>query len=236
MGVAAISDAVDKLNITGDASSQRSPTEPSTHTVPVTRGAEEDRSHLSSSSTKPASFDSKSMASENTFAMDEKESLRPDDSASVQAADEDEPFFVPPVAGRPDPQITSDGSNSGSREPLQNGPLVVDHAVGRFPMTAMVNPPRFGDIAPTVPPELSQNGTPISPFPTNRNGAHLLQPYSTGSKSPDEKLIEALGTPKDRLLLLQLEEKFLTFIAQSKYVFRKHRESLHLPSLQRRHP
>ncbi|KAI9877613.1 MAG: hypothetical protein M1823_007076, partial [Watsoniomyces obsoletus] len=51
---------------------------------------EDDQSHLSNSSTKQQSFETKSMASVTTFAMDEKESLRPDDSASVRAVDDDD--------------------------------------------------------------------------------------------------------------------------------------------------
>ena len=57
---------------------------------------EDNHSHLSSSSTKQQSFDTKSMASVTTFAMDEKESIRPDDSASVRAAEDDEAFNAAP--------------------------------------------------------------------------------------------------------------------------------------------
>ena len=40
--------------------------------------------------TKPPSLDGKSITSGTTFALDEKESLRPDDSASVKAAEDDD--------------------------------------------------------------------------------------------------------------------------------------------------
>lgn len=113
--VAAIADGVEKLNVETKPLLPLAPIAPSTEIIPVANGIEDERSHLSDSSTKPASFDTKSMASENTFGMDEKESLRPDDSASVQAADEDEPFFVPPVIARPDLQVTFCGSIQGSR-------------------------------------------------------------------------------------------------------------------------
>merc|ERR1712000_75885 len=43
--------------------------------------------------TKPPSLDGKSITSGTTFALDEKESLRPDDSASVKAAAEDDDTF-----------------------------------------------------------------------------------------------------------------------------------------------
>jgi len=101
---------------------------------------------------------------------------------------------------------------------VQDGPVGVGHAARRFPVTLMANPPRFGDIMPSVPPCLPQTGTAVNSFPTNQSGMDSLQQYPAGSIPPDEKIIEAMGTPKDRLLLLQLEEKFLAFIAQSKYV------------------
>jgi hypothetical protein len=216
-GVNESADGVEKLSLTSDTSLHHSPNESTIDGVLVAQGTDDDRSHLSNSSAKPASFDTKSVASENTFAMDEKESLRPDDSASVQAADEDEPYFVTPVPGRPDAQVSLDGSNSGSRGPLHDAPISVGAAARRFPMSIMANPPRFGDIMPNVAPSLSQNGVPLGSFPTNPNGVESLQQYPASPAPPDEKIIEAMGTPKDRLLLLQLEEKFLAFIAQSRY-------------------
>ncbi len=156
------------------------------------------------------------MASENTFAMDEKESLRPDDSASVQAADEDEPFFVPPVFGRSDLQMALDGSSVNLRRPLHDRTIVSGPAGRQFPMAIMANPPRFGDIMPAAPPGLHQNLPLLSPFATKQDSVESLQQYPAGPAAPDEKIIEAMGTPKDRLLLLQLEERFLAFIAQSR--------------------
>ncbi len=47
---------------------------------------------LSDLGTKPPSLDGKSITSGTTFALDEKESLRPDDSASVKAAEDDDTF------------------------------------------------------------------------------------------------------------------------------------------------
>ena len=216
-GVSQSADGIEKLTLTSDAPLHHSTNESTTDGMPVAQGVDDDRSHLSGSSAKPASFDTKSMASENTFAMDEKESLRPDDSASVQAADEDEPIFGPPVPGRPDGQVSLDGSSSGSRGPLHDAPINVGAVARRFPMSIMANPPRFGDILPHVPPSLPPNGTPLNSFPTNADGVESLPQYAASPAPPDEKIIEAMGTPKDRLLLLQLEEKFLAFITQSRY-------------------
>ena len=54
--------------------------------------AEDSSTQLSSSdgSGKPPSIDGKSVASATTFALDEKESLRPDDSASLRAVEEED--------------------------------------------------------------------------------------------------------------------------------------------------
>lgn len=216
--IAAITQEVSKLAIETEATYQPPSDEPSKISVPVLNATEDDRSHLSNSSTKPASFDTKSMASENTFALDEKESLRPDDSASVQAADEDEPFFVPPASARHDPQMPQEGGNQGLRRPLQDGPAPVSLTARRFPMSAMPNPPRFGEIMPGVGPCFPQNMVPQVPLNANQNGVETLQQYSATPMPLDERLIEAMGTPKDRLLLLQLEERFLAFITQPKYV------------------
>lgn len=220
--VAAIADEVEKLNVKSEPSLSLAPIAPSSEIVSVAQGIEDGQSHLSDSSTKPASFDTKSMASENTFGMDEKESLRPDDSASVQAADEDEPFFVPPSLARPDHQMALYGGNQGSRRPLPDTVVPIGPAARRFPMAIMANPPQFGDIMPAVPMGLSPESAPINSVPENLNGVDSMQNYSASPVPPDEKLLEAMGTPKDRLLLLQLEEKFLAFLAQSKYVLRDH--------------
>ncbi|PGH15801.1 hypothetical protein AJ79_02182 [Helicocarpus griseus UAMH5409] len=156
---------------------------------------EDDQTHLSNSSTKPTSFDSKSMASVTTFAMDEKESLRPDDSASVQAAEEDDAFSGP-ASGAPNSQVGSEAggllyrvSGQGTSERIPNKPRLDNPG---FPETASPN---------------GQSEQSIHSFP----------------KDPDEKLLEAMNSPKDRLLILQLEEKIITFIKDS------NEQSLELP-------
>ncbi|EFW23301.1 conserved hypothetical protein [Coccidioides posadasii str. Silveira] len=133
--------------------------------------SDDDQTHLSSSSTKPTSFDSKSMASVTTFAMDEKESLRPDDSASVQAIEEDD--FSGSASGAPNSQVGSEGSARLNR--VNHEGLKTFH----------------GDSATNPPNERSLHGFP---------------------NEPDEKLLEAMRSPKDRLLILQLEEKIIAFI------------------------
>lgn len=169
---------------------------------------DDDQTHLSNSSTKPTSFDSKSMASVTTFAMDEKDSLRPDDSASVQAADEDDSLSGP-ASGAPN-SLT--GSEAGVR-------LFRDHKDGiaqrnreLLPLTIQRFPDGEDGIAGVIPPDSVANNFVVSNQPEfapekSLNGYPL---------EPDEKLLDAMGSPKDRLFLLQLEEKIRDFIQDSK--------------------
>jgi hypothetical protein len=166
---------------------------------------EDDRTHLSNSSTKPTSFDSKSMASVTTFAMDEKDSLRPDDSASVQAIDEEESLSG--IASGAPNSLTGSESGArgfrdihGARAALQSaGPMFTDGS--QRPNGAMM-PDSVSNSFVIANQEAFRGGQPITihPFPLE----------------PDEKLLEAMKSPKDRLLILQLEEKVRHFIQNSK--------------------
>ncbi|KAB8229324.1 putative R3H domain protein [Aspergillus alliaceus] len=173
---------------------------------------EDDRTHLSNSSTKPTSFDSKSMASVTTFAMDEKDSLRPDDSASVQAIDEEESLSGI-ASGAPNSLTGSESGARGFRDIQRaravlhsTGPIFTD---GSQRPNGAIMPDSMSNNFVITNQEAFRSGQPISmhPFPLE----------------PDEKLIEAMKSPKDRLLILQLEEKVRHFIQHSK------EQSLELP-------
>ncbi|EXJ83797.1 hypothetical protein A1O1_07424 [Capronia coronata CBS 617.96] len=170
---------------------------------------EDDQSHLSTSSTKQQSFDTKSMASVTTFAMDEKESIRPDDSASVRAADDDE---TPNAASRESSlHRDSEPLVSGQQPALRPNASGVTIAARRYQTLTLTNTPRFGDL-PVAPLVQEQNAQQAG------SGSSIMQPDSDERVSalpvaPDEKLLDALASPKDRLPLLQLEEKFIGFIA-----------------------
>jgi hypothetical protein len=172
---------------------------------------DDDQTHLSNSSTKPTSFDSKSMASVTTFAMDEKDSLRPDDSASVQAADEEESLSGP-ASGAPNSLTGSEAGARGFREPFREGSSqkirgLMPSTVHRFP---------DGDIRVTgaIPPDSVSNNFILADSENFEAG----KPLHGFPSEPDEKLLEAMSSPKDRLLLLQLEEKIRDFIQDSKCV------------------
>ncbi|KIX98252.1 uncharacterized protein Z520_06332 [Fonsecaea multimorphosa CBS 102226] len=162
---------------------------------------EDDQSHLSNSSTKHQSFDTKSMASVTTFAMDEKESIRPDDSASVRAAEDEEASNAP---------HREDLSASNARGPSRPNNSGVTIATRRYHTLTLTNPPRFGDL----PLPIIQAETTDQPHSEGsiEQPREMHERASSLPLAPDEKLLDALATPKDRLPLLQLEEKFLAFI------------------------
>lgn len=171
---------------------------------------EDDQSHLSNSSSKQQSFDTKSLASVTTFAMDEKESIRPDDSASVRAAEDDETSSAATRELNFQRDLEPLGSNvRTSSRPNTSGVTI---AARRYHTLMLANPPRFGDL-PAPVPQTESPGQQTGP------DALVEQPQDQHERTPslpippDEKLLDALATPKDRLPLLQLEDKFLTFVA-----------------------
>lgn len=170
---------------------------------------DDDQTHLSNSSTKPTSFDSKSMASVTTFAMDEKDSLRPDDSASVQAADEDDSLSGP-ASGAPN-SLT--GSEAGARvyRDLKDG--IAQRNRGLLPVSIQRFPDGDIGISGTIPPDSVANNFVVNNNQPDFEPGKSLNGYPL---DPDEKLLEAMDSPKDRLFLLQLEEKIRDFIQDSK--------------------
>ena len=164
---------------------------------------EDDQSHLSSSSLKQQSFDTKSMASVTTFAMDEKESIRPDDSASVRAVEDDETSNAP---------HKDEMSATHSRNLLRPTTSGVTIATRRYHTLTLTNPPRFGDLPiPIIQAEISDQ-PPLSEV-SSEQPSEVHERAQSLPVAPDEKLLDALASPKDRLPLLQLEEKFLGLIA-----------------------
>lgn len=146
---------------------------------------------------KPPSLDGKSITSGTTFALDEKESLRPDDSASVKAAaaEDDDAFSIR------DSLLTSSrmGSDVAVRR-MQSE----DSSDRRAPPLPAV--PQVMAGAPGPPGSQPASGTSISTDALN----------ATYRKAPDDKLLEAMQSPKDRLFLLRLEKDVVSFIQDSK--------------------
>ncbi|KAF2704855.1 hypothetical protein K504DRAFT_506818 [Pleomassaria siparia CBS 279.74] len=170
--------------------------------------AEDSATQLSSSdgSAKLASLDGKSVASATTFALDEKESIRPDDSASLRAVEEEDVTSTPGSVAA-DSRVGSDGGFTRAfsdqlHEIAVIGPLPRRGAPpGRFPNANSNSPHTLYD--PNQPP----------------NGVTGMQTV-TGPQNlpaiPDDKLIEALESPRDRLFVLKIEQDFIDFIKDSR--------------------
>jgi hypothetical protein len=168
---------------------------------------EDDQTHLSTSSTKMTNFDSKSLASVTTFAMDEKDSVRPDDSASVQAIDEEESLSGH-ASGAPNSIAGSEAGSRVFRDQFRDG--ISTRPRGTLPVSG----PLFNGVQPvngTIPPDSVANNFVIPANPDSIQDGQILHGFPL---EPDEKLLEAMKSPKDRLLILQLEEKIRYFIKE----------------------
>lgn len=204
----ALSQAVQDARLTGHKSRENSETSGDAQengTLKRETSFEDDRTHLSNSSTKPTSFDSKSMASVATFAMDEKDSLRPDDSASVQAIDEEESLSGA-ASGAPNSLTGSETGARGFRDTsVQKSRAILQNAGSNF------NDINQRPNSAINPDSVSNNY--IVPAPVTFRSGQVLHGFP---QEPDEKLLEAMKSPKDRLLILQLEDKVRHFIQHSK--------------------
>jgi hypothetical protein len=160
---------------------------------------DDEKTHLSISSTKALSLDGKSVASGTTFALDEKESIRPDDSASVQAVEDDD-------------------NNSGPGSSAQNSRFGSE--TGGKPFHAQLREISIQRGIPAKIPlgtedrhsGLISGSVQMSALPPNLGHQSLPIPSQFSYWMPDEKLLEALDSPKDRLFLLQLEQKIVSFV------------------------
>ncbi|KAL8343219.1 hypothetical protein RB598_004531 [Gaeumannomyces tritici] len=165
--------------------------------------------------TKPPSLDGKSITSGTTFnVLDEKESLRPDDSASVKAAaDEDDAFSI--------------------RGSLIANSRVGSDVAGRFRNIQIGDmPPRVVVAHALASPNVQGTMTPESTTSEQPPAANVTVPLATApisqevlsgngfySQNPDEKLLEAMKSQKDRLFLLRLENQVIEFVQDSKEPF-----------------
>lgn len=172
---------------------------------------EENHTQISSSngSARPSSIDGKSVASGTTFALDEKESLRPDDSASVKAIEDEDTLSQPGSAVL----ALRGGSDTGARafrdqlreisvmgsSPRPSGQAPRLSPAGQVVTGTLYAPsPLPGIVAfPGVAPDPAAASLAVLPFP------------------PDEKLLEALNSPRDRLWVLKLEQDVTDFVKDS---------------------
>lgn len=172
---------------------------------------EDDRTHLSNSSTKMTNFDSKSLASVTTFAMDEKDSVRPDDSASVQAIDEEESLSGA-ASGAPNSVTGSEPGGRVFRDQFRDNVALRPRGILPVPVPGFIDTNCQG--AAVIPPDSVANNflAAVNPdIPPNPQSLHSFLLH------PDEKLMTAMENPKDRLMVLTIEEKVRAFIKYSRY-------------------
>lgn len=157
--------------------------------------------------TKAPSLDGKSITSGTTFALDEKESLRPDDSASVKAAAEDDEAFSVKGSLLATSRM---GSENARIHRLRIGDMPEKRIVQILPEAQDEDHaiPQSGTSHQQPPPE-----QPPALGATNAVNDTLNSHYG---KNPDDKLLEAMKSPKDRLFLLVLEQDVINFVQSSK--------------------
>ena len=178
--------------------------------IPLRHRLDDEKTHLSISSTTAPSIDSKSVVSGATFALDERESIRPDDSASVKAAEDDDSNSGP-ASGDLNSRYGSEAGGKAFRDQFNE----ISERMGPAGMKNLQWARRLG---PGMPDEL-RRGPLASPVAASSDQAEPPRPQ-LGSmvynyQEPDEKLLEAMVNPKDRLFLLQLEQQVICFIQES---------------------
>lgn len=158
--------------------------------------------------TKPPSIDGKSITSGTTFnALDEKESLRPDDSASVQAAAEDDDAFS--IRG---------SLIAGSRMGSEVAARVQRIQLGDMPPRSISHQHvivESGNQGVVTPRSASSEQLPVTDAKIALVAA-TSTPSGMYGQNPDDKLLEAMQSQKDRLFLLKLEEMVIEFVQDSK--------------------
>ena len=189
---------------------------------------EDDRTNISTSSTKGTSVDGKSALSGITFALDEKESLRPDDSASVKAVDEDDPGSGA-ASGAPSSRLGSEAGTRAFRDQFQE----ISQSMRRgHAGTLRGDENGLRKLAPSaqshqvpIPAVPQHRPTPV-PRQTTEDTKTI--PFAYEYKGPDDKLLEALQSSKDRMFLLKLEDQVIEFVTKSQYVSRSSHLQLEL--------
>lgn len=178
----------------------------------VNRDGSDDSQRADSNSelgTKPPSLDGKSITSGTTFALDEKESLRPDDSASVKAsATEDDDSFSFRGPFLPNSRMGSD--LAARARGIQLGDMPERRVPQPTPgsQSQGVATPQSASSDHQNAPSNKPNMAKITDLSNYMNGVH--------GQTPDEKLLEAMSSQKDRLFLLRLEAELIKFVQNSK--------------------
>ena len=210
-----LQDSMARLDVKGPPASKMLNEQAKTNIKRAGLSLDDDQTHVSSSSNKPPSLDGKSTTSGTTFALDEKESLRPDDSASAKAAD-DEDFGSGPASNAPNSRVGSEAGGRAFRdqfyeitESIGSGPHR-PHPLSRRVIEGIEEEgpqPTQAPMVTAMPPQIPM-ARPDPSIPMQPSMEFLY-------REPDEKLFEALDSPKDRMFLLRLEQDIISFIKGS---------------------
>lgn len=213
-----ISSTVDALHIGDDSSDVAAKKSDLDRDMPSTEKREGefamDRlpTSVSELSTKLSSLDGKSTTSGMTFALDEKESLRPDDSASAKATEEEDYYTGP---GGANSRLSSEQGARAFRAQFNE----ISERIGYTSQPQASSSHYISStqqelgLSRTAPSHAVNNN--ISPL----HGADISEPplaFGFNKLGPDEKLLEALENPKDRLFVLRLEQDVIEFVKDSK--------------------
>lgn len=152
--------------------------------------------------------DTKSVTSRTTGVLDEKESLRPDDSASMQAATEED-ACTPSESVVEETYPLSHPDVHAFRDQLQEiNSTESKHLIPNDVPVVRIGQQSNGvsNLAPPAPVVVSNQS-----YATRAVATHemLILP-------PDDKLKDALASPKDRLFVLKIEQDMIDFIKDSK--------------------
>ncbi|MCJ1475305.1 hypothetical protein MMC13_003967 [Lambiella insularis] len=176
---------------------------------------EDEKSQLSYSSNKAPSLDGKSVASCTTFAMDEKESLRPDDSASLKAVEEDDSNSGQASAA-PSSRMGSEAGGKAFRDQFNEISERIDPSGHRtLPLSRRVLSDNLEEMPHGSLASMTSAIPAAAPVPRTEPIPAGVSVPLFNYQEPDEKLVEAMETPKDRLFLLQLEQQVISFIRDS---------------------
>lgn len=135
--------------------------------------------------------------------MDEKESLRPDDSASLRAVEDEDGPSTGPAGSR----VGSDTDARAFSAQL--------HAIGQIGPV----PPR-AILQPTQRPQIQWGSLPMNGAaePVNVEVDDQPNPVPVAPDMPliDEKLLEGLASARDRVFILKIEQDILDFMKNDK--------------------
>jgi len=157
--------------------------------------------------------DTKSVTSRTTLALDEKDSLRPDDSASMQAVP-DQDTLSPRGSVIAESRIASDLDDGAFHDQLKeidhNAPAESSCGIPAISGAEHGLAQNAGGLLFTDPMSHTLNVEgPVDAISCRR-------PPPGWHNPPDEKLLEALESPKDRLFVLKIEQDIIDFVRDSR--------------------